>query len=152
MEIGAKSPRAAIGGEMLPFEVRARPPPLTPEAFRVWTEKVAGELNGNAQTTMECMMKKQPEAVTRDQILSILSADEIESVGASQTAAKLALGDEFIDLNELAKGVQQADASHPKEDLLSRKATNEHTWQKVVTNLNARQAMRHSEPVLRKRP
>lgn len=94
-------------------------------------------------------MKKQPESVTRDQILNILSADEVESV--RQTAAKIALGDEFIDLNQLAKGVQQAGASHPTQDVLSRKAINEHTWQKVVTNLNARQAMTHTEPVLRKR-
>ena len=96
-------------------------------------------------------MKKQPEPATRDHILSILSADEVARVRMSETAAQLVLGDEFIDLAQLDAGVQRAGETHPKEDVLSRKAVNEHTWQKVVTNLNARRLMTHV-PVPWKRP
>jgi hypothetical protein len=97
------------------------------------------------------MMKKQPDAVTRDDILKILSDDEVATVRMTETAARLVRGDEFIDLTQLGMGVQRAEESHPVEDVLSRKAVNEHTWQKVVTNLNARQVMANVRPVPWKR-
>jgi hypothetical protein len=86
-------------------------------------------------------MKKQPEPVTRDHILKILSDEELARVGLTQTAAELVLGDEFIDLTQLGMGVQRAGESHPMQDVLSRKAVHEHTWRKVVTNLDARKLM-----------
>jgi hypothetical protein len=98
------------------------------------------------------MVKKQPEPVTRDHILNLLSEDEAKSVRSTEPAAQLAIGDEFIDLAQLAMGVQRAEESHPTEDVISRKAINEHTWQKVVTNLNARQLMTYTRPVTRRRP
>ncbi|HET6336869.1 MAG TPA: hypothetical protein VFG30_26775 [Polyangiales bacterium] len=96
-------------------------------------------------------MKKQPEPVTRDHILKILSDDEAASVTTAETAAQLVHGDEFIDLTQLGMGVQRAEASHPTEDVLPRKAVNEHTWQKVVANLNARLLMTHVRPAPSKR-
>jgi hypothetical protein len=88
-------------------------------------------------------MKKQPEPVTRDHILKILSDDEVARVSMTETAAQLVLGDEFIDLTQLGMGVQRVGESHPREDVISRKAVHEHTWRKVVTNINARQMMTH---------
>ena len=97
-------------------------------------------------------MKKQPEPVTREHILKILSDDEAARVSLTQTAAELVLGDEFIDLTQLGMGVQRVGESHPMEDVLSRKAVHEHTWRKVVTNLNARKLMTHVPSVPWKRP
>lgn len=98
-------------------------------------------------------MKKDLSPVTRDQILSILSDDEAARVKTAEMAAQLALGDEFIDLSQLELGVLRAGESRPKQDVLSRKAVNEHTWLKVVTNLNARQFKPQvAPPVPRKRP
>jgi hypothetical protein len=84
-------------------------------------------------------MKKEIPPVTREQLLSILSDDEAARVKTAETAAQLAVGDEFIDLSQLELGVVRAGESRPKQDVLSRKGVNEHTWLKVVTNLNARQ-------------
>jgi hypothetical protein len=88
-------------------------------------------------------MKKQPEAVTRENILDILSAEEAALVGLVATAAQIASGDEFIDLADIAKGVQRAGEPRPQKDVLPRKAISENTWRKIVTNLTARQAMAH---------
>jgi glycine cleavage system H lipoate-binding protein len=96
-------------------------------------------------------MKKQPEPVTRDHILKILSDDEVARVGMTETAAQLVDGDEFIDLTELGRGVQRAGESHPMVDVLSRKAVHENTWRKVVTNMTARQLMTHVPSVPWKR-
>ena len=97
-------------------------------------------------------MKRDLSPITRDQILSILSDDEAASVKTSEPAAQLAPGDEFIDLSQLELGVLRAGELRPKQDVLSRKAVNEHTWLKVVTNLNARQFKpQTAPPVPRKR-
>ncbi len=98
-------------------------------------------------------MKKQLPPVTREQILSILSDEEAARVKTAETAAQLALGDEFIDLSELEMGVKRAGELRPTQDVLSRKAVNEHTWLKVVTNLTARQSKPPVMPTVpRKRP
>lgn len=89
--------------------------------------------------------KKQPEAVLRDHLLKILSDEELARVGNAETAAKLLDGDEFIDLVDIERGVQRADATNrnPTGDVLARKAVHENTWLKIVTNLTARRLMTH---------
>jgi len=91
---------------------------------------------------------KQLPPITRDQILSILSDDEAARVKTAETAAQLAIGDEFIDLSELDTGVKRAGELRPTVDVLSRKAVNEHTWLKVVTHLHARRAMTQVAPAV----
>lgn len=88
-------------------------------------------------------MKKQPEPVTRDNLLKILSDEEVVCVGSAQTAALIVDGDEFIDLAEIDRGVQRAGESRPLKDVLPRKAVHENTWRKIVTNLTARRLMTH---------
>ncbi len=92
-------------------------------------------------------MKHLPP-VTRDQILSILSDDEAARINTAETAAQLSLDDEFIDLSQLEMGVKRAGDLRPTEDVLSRKAVNEHTWLKVVTHLQARRAMTQVAPAV----
>ena len=87
--------------------------------------------------------KYGPEIVTRDSLLNILNAEELARAGTRQTAASLTRGDEFIDLAQIDRGVQRAGDAHPAEDVLPRKAVHEHTWLKIVANLNARKSMVH---------
>ena len=51
------------------------------------------------------------EYVTRDTILRLLSDDEIAHVSTAKTAAGLADGDEYVDLDTPDWGVQRAPAS-----------------------------------------
>lgn len=88
-------------------------------------------------------MKKPPETVTRDNLLGILNDEELARVRKPEPAALLLGGDEFIDLNEIDRGVQRAGEARRMQDVLSRKAVHENTWRKVVTNMTARQAMTH---------
>jgi hypothetical protein len=84
-------------------------------------------------------MKRQPESVTRETILRILSDEEAASVGSETTSTQIEDGDEFIDLGEIEKGVQRSVGSHRQKNLLLRKAIHENTWRKVTTDLAARQ-------------
>lgn len=86
-------------------------------------------------------MKKRPEAITRDHMLSILSDEEAAGVDLWETAAALVAGDEFVDLSDLDKGVQRVAEARPTGNVVSRKAINEHTWKKFIANLNARNLM-----------
>jgi hypothetical protein len=89
--------------------------------------------------------KKQPEGLTRDNLLKILSDEEVARVSLRETAASLVDGDEFIDLTQIELGVQRAGAgvSSPTLDVLSRKVVHENTWRKIVANLTARRSMAH---------
>jgi hypothetical protein len=97
-------------------------------------------------------MKKPAELVTRDNILSILSDEEVARVRMPAAPAVLADGEEFIDLTHIELGVQRAGKSDPMEDVLPRKALHENTWRKIVTNLTARQLMAHVPSPPSKRP
>jgi hypothetical protein len=96
-------------------------------------------------------MKKQPEVVTRDDVMSILSDEEVARVRTPQAHAVLVHGEEFIDLTHIERGVQRAGESDQMADVLPRKAVHENTWRKIVTNLTARQAMAHVPSPLSKR-
>jgi hypothetical protein len=57
-------------------------------------------------------------------------------VSTAETAAKLAEGEEYIDLEALDRGVRVADgASSPMGRVLPRKAVSESTWTDIVTSL-----------------
>lgn len=89
--------------------------------------------------------KKQSEAVMRDHLLGILSAEESARVANAGLPVKLLEGDEFIDLMEIDRGVQRAGATNrnPVGETLARKAVHENTWLKIVTDLTARKLMAH---------
>jgi hypothetical protein len=78
------------------------------------------------------------ENVTRESILKLLSDDEVASVCTAETAPKLAPGDEYVDLEQLARGVQTAPGTGPAMDtILPRKAVHEKSWSKILTALAA---------------
>jgi hypothetical protein len=81
------------------------------------------------------------EYVTRDSILKMLSNEEVDRVTTAETAPRLADGDEYVDLEELGRGVQRA--SGTKADMgrvLPRKAVLASTWSKIVSELASSRA------------
>jgi hypothetical protein len=77
------------------------------------------------------------EYVARDRVLNLLSDDEIASVSnAETTAARLSDDDEYIDLEQLDRGVRRAPAGAAVMGrVLPRKAVKEITWSKILTQL-----------------
>ena len=85
---------------------------------------------------------KRTDYVSRDSILKLLSDDEVASVSTAETAAKLADGDEYVDLTQLAQGVQRAHGTGtPMGRVLPRKAVHEKTWSDILTQLQVRRPM-----------
>ena len=84
---------------------------------------------------------KRSEYITRDSILKLLSDDEVASVTTAETAASLADGDEYLDLEELDQGVQCAPRNAtPMGRVLPKKAVHEKTWNKILKHLPAPRA------------
>ena len=82
------------------------------------------------------------EYVTRDQILKLLSDDEVARVSTAETAAQLDEGDEYVDLEAPERGVRKAlkTSSTPMGRVLPRKAVRDKTWQDIVVLLSDRHA------------
>jgi hypothetical protein len=74
--------------------------------------------------------------VTRDAILKLLSDAEIASVSTAETTARLADGDEYLNLELLDLGVQRASgATMPMGGVLMKSSVHEDTWSKILTQL-----------------
>jgi hypothetical protein len=83
-----------------------------------------------------CAAKATRQAlVARDGILNLLSDDEVARVSMSETGSRLAKGDEYVDLEQLERGVQRADGVAPLSRLIPKSAVLPETWTKVVTQL-----------------
>jgi hypothetical protein len=76
------------------------------------------------------------ENVVRENVLKLLSDDEVASVSTAETATRLLDGEEYLDLEELERGVQQAKKAGPAMGrVLPRKAVHKDTWSKILTVL-----------------
>ena len=76
--------------------------------------------------------------VSRDRILKLLTNDEVARVSTAETAASLGEGEDFLDLERLDRGVQQAHGNAPVMGrVLPRKAVHETTWSKILDELAA---------------
>lgn len=79
---------------------------------------------------------KRSAFVTRDDVLKLLSDDEVASVSMAETTARLAEGEEFLDLEHLDKGVLQAKGkSASMGRVLPKKSVHPETWQKFLSHL-----------------
>lgn len=77
------------------------------------------------------------DAANRNAILKILWKDDIAFVGRAEIPARLQRGDEFIDLQLLARGIQRAlCVTAPMGGMLARKAIQANTWLQIVAQLN----------------
>ena len=78
------------------------------------------------------------EYVTRDSILKLLSDDEVARVSNAETAARLADGEEYIDLAHPSRGVRRAKGDDVlMGSVLPKKAVQESTWTSIVAELAA---------------
>jgi hypothetical protein len=78
------------------------------------------------------------EYVARDGILKLLSDEEVARVSSAETATRLAEGDEYFDLEHLELGVRVAvEGAAPMRRVLPRKAVQEATWTKILSQLKA---------------
>jgi hypothetical protein len=80
--------------------------------------------------------------VTREEILDLLSAEEVARVSTAETASRLEHGEEYVDLKQLGQGVRRVDGlSVPMGFVLPRSAVHGETWKKILTHLAARDAL-----------
>ena len=81
---------------------------------------------------------KRASYMTRGMILKTLSDAEIASVSTAETAERLGLGDEYLDLMRLQNGVQKActTTTAPMGRVLPRKALQDATWSKILSKLS----------------
>ncbi len=86
--------------------------------------------------------EKRAQYVTRNSILKLLSDGEVARVSLAETVARLADGDEYVDLEKLERGVQKAlgDGTTPMGLVLPRKAVLEKTWEEIVSLLSVDRA------------
>ena len=77
---------------------------------------------------------KRGKYLTRNDILKQLSDVEVTHVSTAETAAHLAEGDEYLDLEQLDHGVQIAcrAITSPMGHVLPKKAVPAATWQKLI--------------------
>jgi hypothetical protein len=80
--------------------------------------------------------EEKNEYLTRESIERLLSDDEIAAVSTAETSARLATGEEYLDLEHLDSGVQRASGgSGSAGPFLTRNAVHADTWSKVVKHL-----------------
>ena len=76
------------------------------------------------------------EFASRASLMKLLSDDEVARVSSIEASARLADGDEYVDLEHVERGVQWArGATTDMARSLPRKAVNENTWSKIVTQV-----------------
>ncbi len=76
------------------------------------------------------------ENVTRENVLKLLSDNEVASVSTAETAPRLLDGEEYLDLEHLDRGVQQASKLPTViTGVLPRRTVHKDTWGKIVALL-----------------
>jgi hypothetical protein len=80
---------------------------------------------------------KGAEDVTRDNILNILSDEEIAKISTAEVASELTEGVEYLDLEHLDQGVQRAKGATKVTmgHVLPRSAVCGETWSKILAQL-----------------
>jgi hypothetical protein len=75
--------------------------------------------------------------VARENILRLLSDDEVASVSRIETTARLLDGEEYLDLEEIEQGVRSAFGTTPTPmgQVLARRAVHATTWDKILERL-----------------
>ena len=82
------------------------------------------------------MNNLQNAYVLRDNIMSLLSKEEVASVCTAEAAERLSDGDEYLDLEQLDQGVRRAQRTPtPMSRVLPKNAVHQDTWGKILTQL-----------------
>jgi hypothetical protein len=81
---------------------------------------------------------KRADYVTRETIIDLLSDDEVAQVSTAEAAARLVNGEEYLDLEHLNLGVQQAYGTTTSTgNVLPKKSVHGATWTKIAALLQA---------------
>ena len=74
--------------------------------------------------------------VTRENILLLLTDDEVASVCTAETTVSPLVGEEYLDLEDLAQGVRKMlGTAPPMSRLLLRRVVQQKTWKKILKEL-----------------
>jgi hypothetical protein len=117
-------------------ESMARPTPRfsTSRTVREYTEE-----HPPLEPTMKTDMRS--ENTVRETILKLLSDEEVARVSTAETAVRLPDGDEYLDLEHPAHGVQRASGTAlPMGSVLPKMAVHESTWSKILAQLEPSRA------------
>jgi hypothetical protein len=86
---------------------------------------------------------KRDVLLTRASIMQLLSNDEVGAVSTAEAAVSLAKGDEYLDLEQLERGIQTAQgASEDMGGVLPKRAVHPDTWVKVQAHVATFQGAR----------
>jgi hypothetical protein len=81
---------------------------------------------------------QQKRFLTRESILKLLTDTEVASLSHAETSQRLGAGDEYLDLNQIDRGVRRVGKMlTPMGRVLPRKAVPESTWLKITEQLTA---------------
>jgi hypothetical protein len=79
---------------------------------------------------------ERSEPVDKTKLLSLLSEGEMAGLAEADAKTHLRRGDEYLDLEQLQRGVQRADGTATSMgQLLPRKAIHEDTWRRLLRQL-----------------
>jgi hypothetical protein len=90
-----------------------------------------------APATPPLGQNKRIDYVVRERIMNLLSDSEVASVAKAESASRLSLGDEYIDLERLEDGVLRAlESRTPMGRVLPRRNVASATWGKILVQLS----------------
>jgi hypothetical protein len=76
---------------------------------------------------------KLNEYVIRDEVMKLLSAQEVDKIDNEAGAGRLREGQEYLDLEQALQGVKRAACTSPPHGrILPRDAVHAATWSKIV--------------------
>lgn len=82
--------------------------------------------------------EERVECVTRNNVMNLLDDDEVAAISAAETTRCLSDGDQYIDLEHLDQGVQEAiGMTTSMRRVLPKHAVPEDTWKKILAQLQA---------------
>lgn len=82
--------------------------------------------------------EKRSQYFTKASILELLSDDEVARVTTAESLKGLSEGDEYIDLENLDKGVCVARGVVPSmSNVIARKTVLQHTWGNILTRMSS---------------
>jgi hypothetical protein len=98
----------------------------------------SGQNAPHAYSEIEQMTTTRVDLAARDRILGLLSDEENAKVSTAEGKTALSQGDEYVDLENLDKGVQRAGTTMPKHQigtLIPKSAVHAETWKKIAEQL-----------------
>jgi hypothetical protein len=96
----------------------------------------APQLPTPSQSPQASKDQQRADYVTRDSILKLLSPSELAAVSTAEAAPRIIAGAEYLDLEHLEKGIQQASAAAiPPGPVLVRMAVLSTTWTAILATL-----------------